>query len=137
MRMPDVNRRTLLKLLPAFYTAGAISAEKEAVEPWVPAMAEFHRSFKGTAGQVAQFGDSITYTMAFWKPFSWSDPDRFIPDDNFRNAPPPDAGVMSSKVPETTARARRRATIPAGGPLTFFWRCQKCSPRQNRRWPSS
>jgi lysophospholipase L1-like esterase len=85
--MPDVNRRTLLKLLPAFYTAGAISAEKEAVAPWVPAMAELHRSFKGTAGQVAQFGDSITYTMAFWKPFSWSDPDRFIPDDKLPKRP--------------------------------------------------
>jgi len=33
---------------------------------WVEPMREVHKRFKGTRGAVAQFGDSITYSMAFW-----------------------------------------------------------------------
>ena len=40
-----------------------------AAEPaWVPAMREVHERFTGTRGTFAQFGDSITVTMAFWAP---------------------------------------------------------------------
>jgi lysophospholipase L1-like esterase len=60
-----------------------------AAEPeWVPAMRAVHAGFQGTAGYVAQFGDSITYSMAFWKPFSWSDPDAYLPDDGLPKRPP-------------------------------------------------
>ena len=40
-----------------------------AVEPaWVQPMRKVHARFTGTAGTFAQFGDSITVTMAFWAP---------------------------------------------------------------------
>jgi lysophospholipase L1-like esterase len=61
--------------------AGAADAD------WVAAMREVHKDFQGTAGYVAQFGDSITYSMAFWKPFSWSDPDAYLPDDGLPKRP--------------------------------------------------
>src|SRR4051812_6459493 len=54
---------------------------------WVSAMKKVHEGFKGTPGYVAQFGDSITYTMAFWKPMTWSDPDAYIPEDGLPKRP--------------------------------------------------
>lgn len=47
-------------------------------QEWVPAMREVHGRFRGTPGTFAQFGDSITVTMAFWAPLR----------DARRNAPP-------------------------------------------------
>lgn len=53
------------------------------------AMQKVHAEFKGQHGRVAQFGDSITYSMAFWSPMSWDNPDRFIKqDDGLPKAPP-------------------------------------------------
>jgi GDSL-like Lipase/Acylhydrolase family len=37
-------------------------------EPWVEAMKKVRAKFTGTPGTFAQFGDSITVTMAFWAP---------------------------------------------------------------------
>jgi len=49
---------------------------------WVPAMRKVHEGFDGTAGYVAQFGDSITYSMAFWSPMSWSDPAPYLSEED-------------------------------------------------------
>lgn len=62
-------------------------AQEAGAPEWVDAMKKAHEGFAGTRGYVAQFGDSITYSMAFWKPMSWSDPDRFIPDDGLPKRP--------------------------------------------------
>lgn len=43
------------------------------------AMKKLHAGFKGQRGYVAQFGDSITFSMAFWSSMAWSDPAPFIP----------------------------------------------------------
>ncbi len=83
-----MNIRTILPLLPALWAAIAPAAENQPVTTeWVEAMKQLHRGFDGTAGYVAQFGDSITYSMAFWKPFSWSDPDAFLSDDGLPKKP--------------------------------------------------
>jgi lysophospholipase L1-like esterase len=83
-----MKTRTVLTLLPALWTVVALGAkERPAQAEWVEAMKKVHQGFDGTAGYVAQFGDSITYSMAFWKPFSWSDPDQFIPDDGLPKRP--------------------------------------------------
>jgi len=37
-------------------------------KPWVEPMKKVHEKFTGTRGTFAQFGDSITVTMAFWAP---------------------------------------------------------------------
>jgi len=79
------NRLPLLALLTAFCLP---SVAEEADSPkWVSAMKKVHEGFKGTSGYVAQFGDSITYTMAFWKPMSWSDPDQYLKDDGLPRHP--------------------------------------------------
>src|SRR4051812_35403556 len=66
--------------------AGAFGAE-ETKPAWIEAMKKVHAEFQGTSGYVAQFGDSITYSMAFWKPMSWSDPDAYIKDDGMPKHP--------------------------------------------------
>ena len=39
-------------------------------EAWVEPMRKVHARFNGTPGTFAQFGDSITYSGAFWSPFA-------------------------------------------------------------------
>jgi len=39
---------------------------------WLEVMRAVHKKFKGKAGTLAQYGDSITVTMAFMAPYSWS-----------------------------------------------------------------
>ena len=56
-------------------TTGAHAAPEPA---WVEAMRTVHSEFSGKAGYVAQFGDSITHSMAFWNPMSWSDPSVYL-----------------------------------------------------------
>ena len=63
----------------------------------VKAMRAVHTGFKGTRGRVAQFGDSITYSMAFWSPMSWDDPQRFLNQDD--------------GLPKTPAKGRWRDAI--------------------------
>ena len=41
-------------------------------------MKKVHARFRGTEGYVAQFGDSITYSMAFWSPLGWDCPDKYL-----------------------------------------------------------
>lgn len=54
---------------------------------WLDAMKAAHQGFAGNAGQVAQLGDSITYSMAFWSPLGWADPTPWIPDDGLPKQP--------------------------------------------------
>ena len=63
----------------------------------IKAMRAVHSGFKGTRGRVAQFGDSITYSMAFWSPISWDDPQRFLNQDD--------------GLPKTPAKGRWRDAI--------------------------
>jgi len=56
----------LSSALPASSTSGASP-------DWIQAMKTVHARFHGTKGTLAQFGDSITITMAYWAPLA-SDP---------------------------------------------------------------
>jgi len=40
-------------------------------EHWIGPMRKVHARFKGTPGTLAQYGDSITVTMAFLAPYGW------------------------------------------------------------------
>ncbi len=46
------------------------------------AMRKVHADFHGQTGYVAQFGDSITYSMAFWSPIGWDDPQQYLAVDD-------------------------------------------------------
>ncbi len=81
-----IERLTVLFAV-LFLVSFGLAAEQAPQPPWIDAMKKAHDGFKGTAGYVAQFGDSITYSMAFWKPMSWSDPDPFIKEDGLPKRP--------------------------------------------------
>jgi lysophospholipase L1-like esterase len=59
----------------------------ESADAWVPAMRKVHERFRGTPGAVAQLGDSITHSMAFWSALGWSDPTGPLTDDGLPKTP--------------------------------------------------
>lgn len=70
--------------LPSEMRARRAEAAAERLKPGVQrpevlaAMRKVHAGFEGQPGYVAQFGDSITYPMAFWTPIGWDEPQRFL-----------------------------------------------------------
>lgn len=67
--------------------ASALACAGQEKPYWLDPMAQVHRGFMGTSGYVAQFGDSITYSMAFWSPIGWADPTQYIPNDGLPKQP--------------------------------------------------
>src|SRR5262245_23471587 len=51
--------------------AVALPAARAADPDWLEPMKKVHAKFSGTRGTFAQFGDSITVTMAFWAPLAY------------------------------------------------------------------
>ena len=49
----------------------AVTPAPPAGDYWVAPMREVHKKFKGLPGTLAQYGDSITVTMAFLAPHTW------------------------------------------------------------------
>jgi lysophospholipase L1-like esterase len=47
------------------------AGEAKSVPSWVEPMKKVHARFTGTRGTLAQFGDSITVTMAYWSPLAY------------------------------------------------------------------
>lgn len=64
-------------VLPSILLGVSFSATADQPD-WVAAMQAVHRQFHGNPGYVAQFGDSITYSMAFWTPIGWDEPDQYL-----------------------------------------------------------
>ncbi|MDP7289459.1 MAG: GDSL-type esterase/lipase family protein [Phycisphaerae bacterium] len=64
------NRVVMVLLVACLSQAGVASAvgEKPA---WVAAMKKTHAKFTGKSGTFAHFGDSITYSLAFWSSLQW------------------------------------------------------------------
>src|SRR5438045_2350540 len=63
-----MKARILQALIAVFALASAAQAEEPA---WVAPMKQVHAKFTGKAGTFAQFGDSITVTMAYWSPLRY------------------------------------------------------------------
>jgi lysophospholipase L1-like esterase len=60
-----------------------LALAQAADEPdWVQPMRAVHAKFKGNAGYVAQYGDSITHSMAFWSPLGWDSPEGYLTRDD-------------------------------------------------------
>jgi hypothetical protein len=62
-------------MLPALLPASLAWSQSEGGPPgaaWVAPMQQVHARFAGRRGTFAQFGDSITVTMAFWAPLSYA-----------------------------------------------------------------
>jgi lysophospholipase L1-like esterase len=66
------------------------SADGDNGEPaWVEPMRQVHAGFEGTPGYVAQLGDSITFSMAFWTPIDWDEPQQYLAEDDGLPKTPP------------------------------------------------
>lgn len=56
----------------------AAKSDATAEPAWVKPMRKVHTGFQGQPGYVAQLGDSITYSMAFWTPMGWDEPQQYL-----------------------------------------------------------
>jgi lysophospholipase L1-like esterase len=56
--------------LPAPPASRLFGSETKGLPDWAEPMRKVHARFKGTPGTLAQFGDSITVTMAYWSPLA-------------------------------------------------------------------
>ncbi|MEI8243418.1 MAG: GDSL-type esterase/lipase family protein [bacterium] len=69
--------------LAAVAVSGALAAPAAAPAPyWLESMKKVNEAFDGNPGYVAQFGDSITYSMAFWSPVGYMEPETFLTGDD-------------------------------------------------------
>ena len=64
--------RPITELALCLFSLAVISASAAeiVVRDWVEPMKQVHSRFSGTRGTFAQFGDSISVTMAFWAPLA-------------------------------------------------------------------
>lgn len=86
--MQGVIEQTLVLVLSFAASAGAAPATRPATPDWVAPMQKVHARHAGDGCYVAQFGDSITYSMAFWSALSWHDPAQYLKaDDSLPKSP--------------------------------------------------
>ena len=72
-----------MRLLACTTLVLTLSTPAAAEKPyWVDAMKAVNAGFAGDPGYIAQFGDSITYSIAFWTPIGWDEPDRYLTKDD-------------------------------------------------------
>ena len=64
--------------IPFLFLVTQCASTNNSIPEWVKSMKTVHAKFKGEEGLVAQFGDSMTYSMAFWSPMSRSDPSEYL-----------------------------------------------------------
>src|SRR5208283_2557951 len=76
--MSALSPASFLFTLSAF-TVAAVAVDKPY---WLDPMKAVHEGFRGNRGYIAQFGDSITYSMAFWTPIGWDEPDAYLTKDD-------------------------------------------------------
>jgi lysophospholipase L1-like esterase len=68
--MTVITRRLLPTLL-ALVCVVPVNSRAADADDWGEAMKQVHSRFKGEAGTFAQFGDSITVTLAYWSPLAY------------------------------------------------------------------
>jgi hypothetical protein len=73
----NIHSLRLSCALATLLCAGVVATAEEPTAPsppWIAAMRQVHERFTGRPGTFAQFGDSITVTMAFWAPLAFEPP---------------------------------------------------------------
>lgn len=73
-----VSRCALAVCAFGLLTGVAMAENKDQTPYWLDAMKKVHEGFAGTPGHVAQLGDDMTDSMAFWSVMSWTYPDNFL-----------------------------------------------------------
>lgn len=111
-------------ILPAVLAIGlsAFAAEKTAAPAakaagekyWVEPMKKVHAKFTGQAGTFAQFGDSITVTMAFWSPLVWT-------RKNMDEPAQADFALVKGHMKEACWREWKGPAFGSDGGMTIRW----------------
>jgi lysophospholipase L1-like esterase len=85
----EVFMRRLVEIacLAAIVMSCGVASGAEQKPYWFDAMKEVNANFDGNPGYVAQLGDSITYSMAFWVPIGWMEPRAYLTDDGLPKDP--------------------------------------------------
>src|SRR5215218_9321261 len=96
---------------PAPPTASAPASTQPA---WADAMRKVHAKFTGKRGTFAQFGDSITVTMAFWSPLQY-DPKNLDP------AAAKDLELVKSYVKKESWQTWKGPKFGSEGGMTIRW----------------
>ena len=73
-----MHLRSIAIILLAAFSLQAPLAQGAKKLSWIPAMKKVRAKFKGKPGTFAHFGDSITYSMAFWSSLQWK-PEKALP----------------------------------------------------------
>lgn len=80
-------RRAMMLLIVGCCFAPQIVQAEEKMPAWVEPMRKVHAGFQGEKHYVAQLGDSITTSLAFWSPLGWDDPEKYLADDHLPKKP--------------------------------------------------
>jgi lysophospholipase L1-like esterase len=91
--------------------AGGRAAEQP---KWVAPMKKVHARFKGTKGTFAQFGDSITVTMAFWAPLAYQ-------PKNLDQAAAYDLALVKKTMKAECWRGWKGPEYGSNGSMTIRW----------------
>jgi hypothetical protein len=105
--------RLVFSLL-SFAVVSSLAAETTTATDWIEPMKQVHSKFSGTPGTFAQFGDSITFSMAFWAPLAWE------PENMAADARRAHAQVKSFMKPECW-REWRGPEFGNEGTMTIRW----------------
>ncbi|MBI1902720.1 MAG: SGNH/GDSL hydrolase family protein [Planctomycetia bacterium] len=96
------------------FPAAAQDKPKEKPD-WVDAMRKVHAKFAGEKRTFAQFGDSITVTMAFWTPMLYEKP------KNMDEAAAKDYELVKEHLHEKCFREWKGAKFGSEGGMTIRW----------------
>ncbi len=107
-------------LLLAWVAAGMLSvaargSDEAARPPWVEPMRKVHARFTGEKGTLAQFGDSITVTLAFWTPMLYQ------PPKNMDEAAAADYALVKGRLQEKCWRQWKGPEFGSAGRMTIRW----------------
>src|SRR5436190_10375337 len=88
-------------------------------EAWVESMKEIHARFSGAPGTFAQFGDSITVTLAFWTPLE-SAPKNMTPEAAKAHQ------LVKSYMKAECWRQWKGPEFGSNGGMTIRWALENC-----------
>lgn len=110
-----LGRCLLLVWIAGMSFAAGQGADETARPPWVEPMRKVHARFTGQEGTLAQFGDSITVTLAFWTPMLYQAP------KNMDEATAADYALVKDYLQEKCWRHWKGPEFGSAGRMTIRW----------------
>ena len=108
-------RCLLLVWVAGMLPVAAWGSDEAARPAWVEPMRKVHARFTGQKGTLAQFGDSITVTLAFWTPMLYAAP------KNMDEATAADYALVKDYLQEKCWRQWKGPEFGSAGRMTIRW----------------